>query len=287
MSEKLTPPLHRLLDEGLADMAPEASFDHDAGIIVVPVGGMRARISTDSLAESASRTSETRWPETVRTWLADMLGAARGLADRPSGFDPDLLRLQAVPREQRQTASLAVPWGSAFDLLLRSADVPGLLLQPSDLEAVGWSLDEAFRRALDQTIDEIVRLGSVQTQPITQSTGAVVVARDGWPFMSAAITVVQHFAGADLPVGAVVAVPDHCTMAVLAVRSRANLTDLAPFAAVTADLYAQAEWPCSPDLYWWTGEDLRRITDPRRMAHDPAGVAPEELRAAVERLPPT
>lgn len=279
--------VHALLGDLLPVLVPTATLDAEAGEVLLPVEGGRARISTRSLLTECAGKPQHAWPQLVETWLGQIGAGASALADGPLVVDTSRLRLQAVPRGEALPDGVSVGFGSAFDLLVvQDQDGWARRLQRADLDATALSADDAVRLALDETISQVLVGLDVREHALPGGAGLVRMASaDGVPYVSAGITSIARLAGAELPFGALVGVPRHSALLILRVASRRSLDDVLVFSRLVASMYDNGADRCARGVYWFVGGDAHAVTVAEVPGAAPRVNLPPELSQVVAALP--
>jgi hypothetical protein len=258
--------LAALVTSEAARAIPGCEVDFGTGDIVVTMPNAEARVALDSLLTQLQYANPGTAPELVRRWfdeVASSLSAAAGAdgsAQRPRMPDPAALRLQVVPRTS------AIPPGAArqpvpheFEAVVLAVEGPGRLGVFGTQEAgqIG-GVAEAVEMALRETVgaelaDVAVTDHELAGQPIR------MISKPGSPFVTAALMSLTSFLITNVPDGAFVIAPTYDTIVFHEVHSRASIDLIADLAAMAADLAGASRAPCSPDVYWWYGQQFNRI----------------------------
>lgn len=265
---------------------PGATFDAQAGEVLVPLGVDRARVSTQSLLAACQGQPPSSWSEITQQWLAEVKRQLSATADAGPAGDPGRLRAQAVPHGPEAPPGLSSAFNSAFDLVaVEDREGSVRMLQQSDLDAMGMSAEAALRTALDLTISEVLVNLEVQSQQLPTGGSVLIASAEGVPYVSAGVTSIPQLAGVELPYGALFAVPRHSMILILPITSRESLASIPVLAGFVESMYRDAPDPCAPGLYWFTDGDAFRVGAEQDADGQQQLVMAPELQPVVDRLP--
>ncbi|MFC7329863.1 hypothetical protein [Marinactinospora rubrisoli] len=257
--------MHALIEDLVPVTVPDAAFERRLARVVVPFGWTELSASTWDVLERCAAAPRDRWPGVVDAWLREIADrAALAVAEiELLGDVRELLRVKLVPTmpPDERNGLVCVPAGRYFDALIvidhpkygapltrKRAD----LLQLGDL---GYVVPKTHERELAGIRPE--------PWPLSPQDRALAYRKPGSPYVSALLTELGRLLPDPHPFGALVAVPSFDTLLLYPIRSRAVLDVIPAFTDAVAALQAEADEPCSGEVFWWHTGDLSPLSESR------------------------
>ncbi|MQA81741.1 MAG: hypothetical protein GEV10_25255 [Streptosporangiales bacterium] len=293
--DRHTAAVRALVSDLLPVLAPGADID-DEGVVSMPAGDdVRARVSTEPLVRECAGRPHQEWPQLVDRWIGDVRARAAGMAggdgaDGSAGDLPrDALRMRIMPRldEAMGAAAVTMPFGRYFDAVL-TLDLPDRVELVSRARIGDANPGDLLTAALGNTVAQELVHCEARDHEVTPTHSVRLVAKDGSPYVSTAVTSVERFLAGPAPYGVLLAVPAYSAMLLHPVASEAVFDFAASFFSLADSMHADAADPCSPLVFWWHEREFHLIslTAPAERAERPRLDLPPELRPVVESLPP-
>lgn len=272
-----------LVEDLVPVVLPGTTVDPVERVVVLPVEGGRARVSTESLIDSCVGQPRHLWPRLVDQWLRAVRGRVDDLAaEEPAPFDPSQLRARLVPRADDDMGLVRLPYSDDLDVEL-ALDLPDRVERVSKerLAASGLDLDTVVAAAIRQTVHNVLMRLEPRAHPLPEGTTVLLAATDGIPFVSAGLISVPQILGGDPPEhGVLVAAPTLTSVLMHRVESDRALRVAPTMAALVERMHDDADDPCSPRLYWWHEGDLLRLS----VQEGPDGIADVVVEPRLERI---
>lgn len=287
-----------LVSDLLPVLAPGAAIDDD-GVVAFPAGDdTRAKVSTGPLVKECAGRPHQEWPQLVDRWIAGARARVTELTRDVGAEDPaegagalprDALRMRIMPRLDEATGAAAVtmPFGRYFDAVL-ALDLPDRVELVPRSRIGDASPGDLLTAALGNTVAQELVYCEAKEHAVTPTHSVRLVAKDGSPYVSTAVTSVERFLAGPAPYGVLLAVPAYSAMLLHPVTSEAVFDFAASFFALADSMHTDAADPCSPLVFWWHEREFHLISlgAPAEGSDRPRLDLPPELRPVVESLPP-
>ena len=126
---------------------------------------------------------------------------------------------------------------------------------------------------LRNTVHKVLLPLDIRDHELSPGVSVSLGAVDGVPYVSTALTSIPNvFRSPELPYGALVAAPRLSAVLFHAVQSDQAMAVAVVMSRLVADMHADVDDPCSPQLWWWHDRRIYpvAISEGRRVELDPA-----------------
>lgn len=276
-----------LVADLLPVLAPGASLDAAAGIVALPVGTARVRVTIGALVVSCRRLPSAAWPREVDGWLSSVgIQAVTAVTEREAFGQVEveaLLRVQVVatlPAERRAELVCAA-FGDHLDIMVVvEHPTDGGPLTCDAAERLG--LAEPGTPALRHTVEQVLPTLPVTDVPLPSGRLVRQVGRDGLPYATAALLDLRRFLPGPCPYGVLLGLPRLSRIALLPALSGRALAAATELDRIVSREHAAASDGCCDGIFWWVDDRLLPLPVDRTTG---APDVPPELRALAARLP--
>lgn len=171
------------------------------------------------------------------------------------------LRLQVIPRGVSDVpagvARQPVPF--EFEAVLVGLDSSGQAgyVSTAQAESIG-GVAGAVATAQRQTMaEELAGLQVIDEELAGESLR--MITSEGSQFVTTVLLSLTHYLQSNVPHGALIIAPSYDTIGLHEVWGKPSIDFIPELAAVAAELNAASAAPCSPDVYWWYGQQFNRV----------------------------